>query len=108
MSELEELRLAYAESSRQKNELLTAHKLSAADNAALREFCQARIDDIETLRTALHLCREYPDFDDGGPIPEVIDAVLMGRPSPMIESYNKIQEAMDNIDAARATLEKTT
>lgn len=37
MTEIEELRLAYAESSRQKNELLTAHKLAAADNAALRE-----------------------------------------------------------------------
>ena len=38
MTELEELRIAYAESSRQKNELLTAHKISAAENAALREL----------------------------------------------------------------------
>lgn len=36
MTELEELRLAYAECSRQKSELLTAHKVSAAENAALR------------------------------------------------------------------------
>ena len=37
MTELEELRIAYAECSRQRNELLTKHKVSAADNATLRE-----------------------------------------------------------------------
>jgi len=65
---------------------------------ALEKFCQARVDDIEELRTALHIVREYPDFDEGGPIPSMIDDVLMGRKSPMIESYNKCQEMMDRID----------
>lgn len=37
MTELEELRLAYAECSRQRNELLTAHKHSAVRIRVLRE-----------------------------------------------------------------------
>lgn len=37
MTELEELRLAYAECSRQRNELLTAHKHSAERICVLRE-----------------------------------------------------------------------
>lgn len=47
MTELEELRLAYAESSRQKDKLLTAHKLAAAKNAAPRPV-------IRDCRTCSH------------------------------------------------------
>ena len=74
MSELEELRLAYAESSRQKNELLTAHKLSAADNAELRaelaaarqasgweeDLCTQALERVNVLEDAL---QQYVNHD---------------------------------------------
>ena len=47
MTELEELRLAYAECSRQRNELLTAHKHSAERVRVLRE---ALADAIECVQ----------------------------------------------------------
>jgi hypothetical protein len=55
MTEIEELRLAYAESSRQKNELLTAHKLAAAENAALRERVKALEDALRMAIKWIHL-----------------------------------------------------
>jgi len=64
MTELEELRLAYAECSRQKNELLTKHKQYAemihtcgptcmkagCVNRRLREAAQGALNALETLR----------------------------------------------------------
>lgn len=44
MTELEELRLAYAECSRQRNELLTAHKHSAERIRVLREALRPWVD----------------------------------------------------------------
>ena len=47
MTELEELRLAYAECSRQRNELLTAHKSSAERVRVLREALADAIDCVQ-------------------------------------------------------------
>jgi hypothetical protein len=44
LSELKELRLAYAEASRQKNELLTAHKVNARERDADREAMRVALD----------------------------------------------------------------
>ena len=42
-------------------------------------------NEIEQLRAALAAVREYPDFDDGGPLPEMMDQVLRGEPAPMLD-----------------------
>lgn len=56
-------------------------------------FEQHLIDTIEVLREALHIVRQYPDFDAGGPIPQMIDDVLAGRKSAMLESLAIIRES---------------
>ena len=38
----------------------------------------------QALRAALSIVREYPDFDEGGPLPEMMDQFLRGEPSPML------------------------
>lgn len=58
------------------------------------DFEQHLIDTIEDLRTALHIVRQYPDFDYGGPLPQMIDDVLSGRRSAMLESLGAIRDAI--------------
>lgn len=42
-------------------------------------------DEIERLRAALAAVRQHPDFDDGGPLAEMMDQVLRGDPAPMLD-----------------------
>ena len=41
--------------------------------------------EIERFRAALEIVRQYPDFDSGGPLPEMMDQVLRGEPSTMLD-----------------------
>jgi len=45
-------------------------------------------DEIERLRTAISIVREYPDFDSGGALPEMMDQVLRGLPAPMLDTLD--------------------
>ena len=45
------------------------------------------------LRTALSVVRAYPDFDDGGPLPEMMDQVLRGERAPMLEKLAELTQA---------------
>ena len=47
-------------------------------------------NEIERLRAALGVVRQYPDFDGGGPLPEMIDQVLCGAPSPMLDFLDRL------------------
>ena len=49
--------------------------------------------ELERLRVALATVREYPDFDEGGPLPEMIDQVMSGSPSPMLEKLHELAVA---------------
>ena len=60
-AELKELRLAYAECSRQKNELLTAHKLSAQQIRVLREALRAIKDNPSRPEPIYTLARAAPE-----------------------------------------------
>lgn len=40
---------------------------------------------LATAHDALHLVREYPDFDHGGILPDVIDAALRGERHPSLD-----------------------
>jgi len=71
-SERDELKLAYAESARQRNELLTAHKGSATERDAL----QSKLDALEkqepvtyARRDQLQKTRIYSHLCDLGPYP---------------------------------------
>jgi hypothetical protein len=35
--------------------------------------------EIRVLRQVLEIVRQYPDFDEGGPIPEMFDEALEGK-----------------------------
>lgn len=47
-------------------------------------------DENKRLRLALEILRQYPDFDAGGPLPEMLDQVLAGQPAPMLEALDKL------------------
>ena len=59
-----------------------------------RQTCQLAADEIERLRAALSVVREYPDFDEGGPFPEMMDQVLRGERAPMLEKLAEWQRSM--------------
>ena len=42
------------------------------------------------LRDALRIVREYPDFDAGGALPEMLDQVLRGEPAPMLDALDRL------------------
>jgi hypothetical protein len=67
-----------------------------------QELCEEAAAKIERLRAALEVVREYPDFDDGGPLPDMMDQVLRGEPSPMLEKLAE-WERIFGARAARAT-----
>jgi hypothetical protein len=60
-----------------------AAAVSAAENAALRER-MGRLEEV------LRIVRQYPDFDGGGPMPDMIDDELEGKPSVMLEGMKNI------------------
>ena len=64
-----------------------AAAVSAADNKALRER-------LNRLETALRIVREYPDFDGGGPLPDMIDDELAGRQSACVQTLFEIEAAL--------------
>jgi hypothetical protein len=45
---------------------------------------------ISVLEEALRLVREYPDFDEGGPLAEMMDQVLAGQPSPLLAKIDEL------------------
>ena len=59
-------------------------------NTPTRAEIAARRATYESLRAALRLVREYPDFDQGGPLPEMMDQVLRGEPSPMLAALDRL------------------
>jgi hypothetical protein len=48
-------------------------------------------DMIALLWNALDLVRHHPEFDDGGPMAEMMDQVLAGQPAPMLAAVADIQ-----------------
>jgi len=54
-----------------------------AENARLRER-MGRLEEV------LRIVRQYPDFDGGGPMPDMIDDELNGKPSVMLEGMRNI------------------
>jgi hypothetical protein len=54
------------------------------------ELHREAAEEIERLRAALAIVREYPDFDAGGALPEMIDQVLGGKPAPMLDTLNRL------------------
>ena len=64
--------------------------------------CLAAATEIERLRTAICIVREYPDFDGGGALPEMLDQVLRGDPAPMLDALDRLTLG-PNVRAKRAT-----
>ena len=56
----------------------------------------------ETLRKALSIVREHPAFDQGGPLPTMMDRVLLGEPSTLIKHMDAWHANYDSVLAAQA------
>ena len=54
----------------------------------------ARDIEIERLRYALDLVRNHPEFDDGGPMADMMDQVLRGARAPMLDALGAIEAAL--------------
>ena len=55
-----------------------------------RKYREEAADEIERLWHALDLVRQHPEFDEGGPMVEMMDQVLAGEPAPMLEALYDI------------------
>ena len=62
---------------------------------AVQEVANCSGAACQALRAALSIVREYPDFDQGGPLPEMMDQVLRWEPSPMITSLGRLAGPRD-------------
>jgi hypothetical protein len=68
------------------DEEVEAALMQAGDQInALQAMLREAKAEICKLRAALELVREYPDFDEGGPLAEMMDQVLAGEPTPMLD-----------------------
>jgi hypothetical protein len=63
---------------------------------------EALTKDAERMRRALETVRMYPYFDEGGPLPDMIDAALSGG------SLSKFEAMLDMTDAIAARKAKET
>lgn len=71
------------------------HKLAACVSSKMDMLHKLKAERERTrvLHTALSIVRNYPDFDNGGPLADMMDDVLAGRPSQMLQSLDMIREA---------------
>ena len=66
---------------------------------AVQEVANCSGAACHALRAALSIVREYPDFDKGGPLPEMMDQVLRGEPSPMLAALDLISGPNTQVEA---------
>lgn len=56
--------------------------------------------ELNRLRYALDLVRSHPEFDEGGPMADMMDQVLSGARAPMLDALGAIEAALDAAIAA--------
>ena len=51
-------------------------------------------NEIEWLRGTLAIVRQHPDFDEGGPMAEMIDEALTGEKPELLKNLERIQSSV--------------
>lgn len=70
------------------------HLLKITDGKEAIYACQEAYRYITRIEAALRILREYPDFDAGGPLPQMIDDVLEAKYNDMLEFMLRIENEL--------------